>query len=84
MSAGYKMNVLLNLYHQFRERTPFKYWRKSKPAAPVSAKPNEVKESRFERLVREYYGVEDIKNITDPVKKCGLNGPFKLLNGAIV
>ena len=69
MSAGYKMNVLLNLYHQFRERTPFKYWRKSRPAAPVSAKPNEVKESRFERLVREYYGVEDIKNITDPVKK---------------
>jgi 2-polyprenyl-3-methyl-5-hydroxy-6-metoxy-1,4-benzoquinol methylase len=69
MSAGYEMNILLNLYHQFKERIPFKYCRKSKAAMLISEKHNDVKESRFERLLKEYYGVEEIKNITDPVKK---------------
>ena len=36
---------------------------------PVSEEQDCRKESRFERLLEEYFGVDDIKNITDPVKK---------------
>jgi hypothetical protein len=62
-------NLILNLYHQFKVRSPFYSGRKSKATMPVSEKHGHVKESRFEKLLKEYFGVEDIKNVTDPAKK---------------
>ena len=62
-------NLILNLYRQSKERIPFYSGRKSKVPMPVSEKHNDIKEPRFERLLKEYFGVDDIKNIKDPVKK---------------
>ena len=62
-------NLIHNLYDHCKKRIPFYSGHSLKTVKLVSQKSDDAKDSRFERLLKEYFGVDDIKNINDPVKK---------------